>query len=440
MAVSCISSDKTTGNYLVPSNQDFPVQMADIPLPVKVRAAEPMQSASSSQAVFGAIRTPEYGLVEFATMADICPNYEGWNTGEDLKVKEAYFMATVSNKYVIDEEQMGIPQIVTVHRTYRGIDSTALYNNSITEADYDPEPLNAAETVYFGGDTLKIHLKLSYAEELMSATQQERDSIELFMKRFKGLLFKTSTPDPGIYGGRENVMSFGTGMIYIRVNFQPTWEEGLDRKDTLFCVSFGYDYCVNLMKHESKSMETDTPQENLYIEGGAGLKPYINRNDLKDAIEAWKKENGLENKHLLVAKGALVFPFEIPEDNNMTKYPGNLFPAYQKIDTTYNAKYFYIHEDINVAGYSTGELNRSIEAHVMDIPSYIQDFVSLNKEELGEEYDLWMMPVFAQTDETYGNTTYSMDGITYYCGKICGPAAADSTKRPYLRLIYSVLD
>ena len=272
LAVSCITVDKKMGEELVPGNQDLPVKVAEIALPIQLKSSQPIQALSSSEGVFGAIRTEEYGLVEFSTAADLYPSFPGWDFGEDPIVKDVYFLANISGLYVSKDGQEGIPQQVFIHRTYKNLDSTTVFHNSFSAADYNPEPLNVGEVMYFGGDSLKIRLNKEFGEELLTATQDERDTSSLFAKRFKGLLIRTNTPEEGVIGGRQNMLNFGIGTLYIKINFQPTWEEGLARKDTLFAVNFGNDYCLNLSTYESKKLETTTPGKILDIEGIGGLR------------------------------------------------------------------------------------------------------------------------------------------------------------------------
>lgn len=438
MAVSCITVDKSIGQGLIPEDQDIPVFTAELDLPVELKSAQPLQGLSASESAFGAIRTPENGLVQFATVADFRPNFSGWNFGKDAVVKEVYFLANISQIFVPENDQAGIPQIVTLHRTYRNIDSTTVFNNAFTEADYDPEPVNMSETVYFGGDSLKVILKNSFAEEILTATQQERDTLDLFLKRFKGLLIKTSVPEEGVYGGRENIINFGSGTIYISVNFQPTWAEGLVRKDTLFALTYGNQKCLNLSIYESGEMQTKDPGAVMEFEGAAGNKPYISKTALKGVIDEWLKAEGLEDKNLIIAKGSLVFPFEIPENLDMTKYPPTLYPCNREFDTTSNANVFYPALDVNVSGYSVGNMNRSLKEYRMDIPSIIQDFVSKDLSQLDDlTHNLWIMPITSSTDSYYGTVSYNIDLFTYYLGKLNGPAAGRS---PKLQIVYSVLE
>ena len=226
---------------------------------------------------------------------------KNWDFGKDIIVKDVYLLGTVTKTLSAEDEQGGIPQQVFVHRTFKNVDSTTLFNNSFGPQDYDPTPLNTGEVVYFGGDSLKVYLNKEYGAELLTATEDERDSIELFTNRFKGLLIRTNAPEEGTYGGRQNYLEFGYGAVYISVNFQPTWEEGLSRKDTLFVVNYGVNFCLNLSSYESDNMQTKTPGETLGIEGSAGLKPYIDKDDLKKAIDEWKTKDGLNDKQIIIA-------------------------------------------------------------------------------------------------------------------------------------------
>lgn len=446
LAVSCITVDKTMGDGLIPSDQNLPIHFAEIEIPVQVKSSQPLQQLSSTECVFGAIRTPEFGLAEFATVADVCPNSTGWDFGKDPVIKEVYFLTEVASKIVMEDNQDFIPQIISIHRTKKNVDSTTVFHNSFTEADYDPQPLNESEYTYFGGDSIKIHLKNSFAEEILASTQEQRDSLELFAQHFKGLLIKTNTPEEGTIGGRENVINLGAGTIFILVDYQPTWEKGLSRRDTIFTLSYGTGYCLNVSKYESDAMQTSDQLEILPVEGIAGVKPFIAKEDLKNAIESWKISEGYENKNIAVAKGTLVFPFEIPQDNDMTTYPQYLYPCYRDIDTSLNVEYFYSFEDINTAGYAIGEINRSLCEYKMDIPGVIQKFVSKTESELDSSDDMWLMPVFSQTDDTYQTTNYYIDNVTYYAGNINGPKYSkvregeSKPRRPKLQMIYTVMD
>ena len=119
MAVSCITVDKKVGDDLIPDNQELPVFISEFEIPVQLKSPQPIQTMSEEVSAFGAIRTEEFGLVEFATVADVYPSRTGWDFGKDPVVKEIYLLGNVSQLFVADDDQLGIPQQVFVHRTYK---------------------------------------------------------------------------------------------------------------------------------------------------------------------------------------------------------------------------------------------------------------------------------------------------------------------------------
>ena len=82
----------------------------------------------------------------------------------------------------------------------------------------------------------------------------------------------------------------------------------------------------------------------------------------------------------------------------------------------------------------------------MDILGVIQKFVSKTESELDSSDDMWLMPVFSQTDDTYQTTYYYIDNVTYYAGNINGPKYSkvregeSKPRRPKLQMVYTVMD
>ena len=54
MAVSCITVDKKLGEDMIPGNQNLPVNVAVLDLPVQLKSSQPLQTTSSSEGAFGA--------------------------------------------------------------------------------------------------------------------------------------------------------------------------------------------------------------------------------------------------------------------------------------------------------------------------------------------------------------------------------------------------
>ena len=73
----------------------------------------------------------------------------------------------------------------------------------------------------------------------------------------------------------------------------------------------------------------------------------------------------------------------------------------------------------------------------MDIPYFIQDFVSKDASELDDlTHNIWIMPITSEVDSYYGTTSYKIDQNIYYAGKVNGPGAE---RAPKLQIVYSIL-
>lgn len=435
---SCITVDKSLGDQYIPDDQKLKVMVTEFRLPVSLKMEDSLQGISADYATFGAIRTKEFGLAKFGVAANICQPYTTFRFGKDPVIKSIYFSAAVANKYMIDNTQEGIPQNVFIYRTTKTLDTTTLYNNSLTNKDYNPVPLNVSSFTYFGGDSVKVYLNNTFGTELLSATEKELDSIPLFTNRFKGLYIECTPPEGDLTGGRLNNLSYSSAVITIKYNFQPTWEAGLSRKDTTVLFNFGDSFCLNLSTYSSSHLATDEPlTTEIPVEGIGGIKPYVNAKALKDTLNNWFTKKGYDSKNILVAKATLTFPFEIPQDLNMTSYPPNLYPIY-KSDTLVR-RFYYPFKDINVIGNSTGDMNRSLCEYSLDIPSTIQKLINIQddaKNPLSNEFNFWLSPIRVETDQNFGTTNYFAETYSYYNGKINGPKAK---RYPKLTLVYTVL-
>jgi len=83
---------------------------------------------------------------------------------------------------------------------------------------------------------------------------------------------------------------------------------------------------LNRFKHSSQSLQSTNPQQKIYVEGLAGIKPYIDFNDVKTQMTSWAQANNTDISKLIIAKAELRFPYEFPQDfTRMTYYPSQLF-------------------------------------------------------------------------------------------------------------------
>ncbi len=429
-----------------------------MPLPVGMKILDSLQGFSEDYFILGAYRTEEFGNATFGTASNISLNNLNLDFGKDPKVISVVLnmalsagASGVSSSAILDPSQEGIPQNINVYRLKTTIDSTKWFNSAIKDTDYDHTPLNTSSLTYFGGDSIKVYLHNSFGEEILSATKEELDSLELFSKNHKGLYLTCDAPAPGVNGGRLNLFDANQGSIYISYNFQPTWAEGLERKDTLIALNFGYNYVLNTSSYDSRELETEEAAETLYFEGIGGIAPYINGKVLKKQLDLWQESlyadlgytKGDKNlPKIAIAKASLVFPFEMPANfdyMNIT-YPSYLFPVqHLKLTDTTDVKYYYLFDDYSSSGNPLGAINRSLMHYECDFSYTIQRMFNKPESEINSSYDLWMYPLLVtETQDYYGSTSayYSINNNSYYNAKLNGPAA---DRYPELRIVYTVV-
>ena len=433
-AISCINVDKSLGENYLPEDQLLKIKTEEFNLPLTAKSMDSLQANSTSFAVIGAIRTPEFGDFKVVTAANLAQFTTGIDFGEKPVLKSVYFRAFVDSTSIMKDGQKNIPQDVYIYRTTKKIDTLDMYINSIDKSFIESTPLNAATSTYFGGDTVKIFLNKAFGEELLTATTEELDSIDLFINRFKGLYLECSPVESGLEGGRINYLTYGYASVVLEYNFQPTWEEGLSRKDTTILFNFGNGYCINPSYYSSESLQTTEMLSEIPIEGVAGIKPYINGSTLKKLLDKWAQKNDYDPKNIAISKAEFSLPFDIPTNLDMSKYPAYLFPTYWNKDST---QHFYsLQPDIYSTGNKMGAMSRSLKKYSGDISSYIQELVNKDASNITDKYDLWFAPVYNYYNSNTQQTYYYANTDFYYVGKINGPAADIA---PTLKLVYSIV-
>jgi len=179
---SCITVNKKAGEGLVPSDQIFDIAIQEFDLPVQMRVSDSLQTITSGALVIGAHKDSDLGLTTSYAAFRLFPQKDTNNFGRDPQINFLRMYIQVAGNIVLNEADTKIPQNIYVHRLLKDIDSLTIYNNSLTEADYDVNPLNPGGNVYFGGDTLNMQLSNEFAKELVTATPAEMDSLQLFVK------------------------------------------------------------------------------------------------------------------------------------------------------------------------------------------------------------------------------------------------------------------
>ncbi|MFA6769806.1 MAG: DUF4270 family protein [Bacteroidales bacterium] len=432
---SCIETDKTTGSSLIPSDHILKVNTIGFDLPVQMKLSDSLQTVYSGALIIGSNKDPDLGTMQASAAFQFIPASSKHDFGESPLATSFKMYITVENKTFFREEDRFIPQNFNVYRLTKDLDSTVKYNNSLTDSDYLPQPLNSSGNVFFGGDTLVMDISLDYAQELVTATEEERDSLALFHKKFKGLYMTASTQPGSLEGGRINSLS--PSSIYFLMTYRHLDSKNNIDKDSLiayYVIDEGIH--INRFEHSSKNLESTNPQDQIFMEGFAGVKPFIDFNQVKNNITDWAVQNNTDLNKFIIAKAEIRLPFEYPIDYiELNYYPSQLFICTREsLGSSVNKTIMY--DPIADLSYlaSNGSINRSLKYYSLDITSYLQKV--LKGEYTGRSLEGYIAPVFESSDYYTGATSYYIQTALYSKATLNGNGAAN---HPRLLLTYSIM-
>ena len=426
---SCVNIDKTLGENLIPTDQDLTLHTATFDLPLDSRLSDSLFSNnyfiydSEMPFLFGACYDRKFGLTEAGSVFQFFP-ISFFSYGDDPEPVSLTLTVWRQGNIILDEGQRTIPQNIFVHEVNTDITYPNAYNNSLKPQDWNNVPVSNPGQIYFGTDTLRIALSLDFARELLSATQEERDTIRLFLKRFKGLYLRTETPALFPNSGRINLAHD------IEMTLKYTANGG-DSTLTYFC---GYQSLVkafNTITHSQASLDLD-PSEVIYYQGMAGYKPYINFVALTQKIQTWAQQAQIDTKKILLSRAELVLSYDSEVDyTEINKYPSALYPFTRRF--TDSTSYYMPIDNI----YTTsllGAINRSKSHYSMNITSYLQSL--LKKEQVTERDNAWLMEPTTYSESTSGAMIYLYNSYSYPLAAFKGTA---TDTKPYLKITYSIL-
>ena len=400
---SCIETNYTLGDSLVPTSNNLYVETASIDLKVGMKSSDNIQSSSYYYDV-GTIVSEEFGQMKVDLAATITPSDTGIHFGTDPRFIDAYIMLFLDNVKTFTAGQDNITQNLYVYPMAHAMDSTMVTCSSIGENDYIHTPIGQA--LLTSQDTVIIPLDEEWARKLMASTRTELDSMELFIKNHYGLYFSTEDPIEGTIGGRLN--NFLSGSIKMGVN---SLNNNGIRRDTTITFEIGsslHGLSTQVFRHSSKALEIgpDNDEEVLYYEGLAGIKPFIDAAVLRSSIEAWAAENGIDLDKVLITRATFELPFEFPDDYRAVDkyYPQGLYPAVYSLDSSDNIKRYDLLGSIYDDTYDKGDINRSLFCYRPDVTYYIHRLI--HKDEISEDDDIWLIAPFEYV-QTSSSSSYN---------------------------------
>ena len=400
--VSCVDTDRTLGANFIPANQDISIHTVDIPLPVGQKYCDSLQTTVSSRVAVGSISTDRFGTVSVGTALTITPATDSIVWGTDPVFKDMYITLTRNTTQVIDRNQAAIPQTIYVHQLAIELDSTRVYNNSVSLSDCKSELACKGSMIYTGTDTLVLHFTREFALPLFDLDRETLDSTELFAKRFYGIYLHTDPVEEGTEGGRLNVFDASSSQVTFTYN---SVNDAGRRRDTTVYFNLGSYNAVMSIEKDRVIPECDDAASSILYEGLTGIKPHIDAKVLRQRIDDWMEANDIEADALMVARATLEFPFEYSgNSSDYDAWPTNLYPCRRLRGETYTV-YSPISERY-VSAYDNGSMNRSLFYFRPDAALYIQSLIREEKAEIDENYDLWIIPTIEYTTSSSSSYDY----------------------------------
>lgn len=432
---SCITNDKSLGSQFVSDDYILKVDTIIFDVPLTVKSLDSIQGYTTSSMIFGSLCDPTFGPMYSGTASIIVPFSDSTYFGINPVLKSVYVNLFVDSTVIYRPDQEGIQQNIHIYKLTSNLDSTQMFNTSITEADYDPVPLNLGSPMFFGDDSVRIYLREDFGKELLSCTMEDFDSLTLFYKKIKGFYLTCDTPG-NEEGGRLNYMALGSSTLYVDYYLTDP-ERNYNHFDTTETFSFGYSFAVNTIRTSSDHLATEEPGENLYIESMSGVKPYITGIALKSMINKWMEANGYSKESLLLSRATLDLPYETDLDDYDVvnkQYPQMIFPCYKESSPD-SLQFFEPISEIYTSS-SIGTIVRDLKKYSCDITSYVQDLIFMDDDAVTSTQDIYLSSILSYSD-SYGNLYYDFDNMSYNKAVINGPGAI---RKPTLKLTYAILN
>lgn len=431
--VSCITKDNTLGTALVPANQDVHVRVAEFDLPVGMKMADSLQTSVSQSVTVGAIRSDCYGLYHSEAAMSVTAAYDSIIWGKNPTVNSVKLTLICDTTLIVDPTQRYIPQNLHLYRLKVDLDSTLIYNNSLSADDYEAETLSTGGTVFTGGTSYTVDLDKKLGEELLKIPMATLDSAELFMKAFKGLYLTCDDPLEGTEGGRLNTFDLSSSYITFSYNYDD--DDGA-RRTTTETFLVGEYYCVNICSSGARPLERALAADALYLEGNCGIKPHINAVALRSMIENFAAENDIELERIAIAKAILYFPFEYNGDYRQFDYYAPTIYACTRSENSAGYLYYSPIDEIEDSSFESGDIDRASLCYPVNISNYLQALLKSDPASIDAGDDLWIMPTVTTYNSYTGATYYYAD--TYYYTQSLLNGTSDA-RHPVLKLTFAVL-
>ncbi|MBR6001430.1 MAG: hypothetical protein IK045_01045 [Bacteroidales bacterium] len=490
VAISCVPVDEDLGKNLISSNARFNVFTEEYALGgLETRMADDLSGFSSTRIVVGAVRDEDYGVSKRSSAFTLVPAIDTLDFGVDPEVVRFYIKFECDTTCVVPGGEYNLQSL----NVYSLTDTLDFVDNGANRVPpHSDEKVCLGSPVINGKDSLKIEFTKEFGKKYIDGITSlfdkdgdgkavlawrdgdddksdddidNRKSFTEYIKLLPGVYIEADAPAGN--GGRFDMFKISCfsiaydsssqgyyyrnnniGILHIRAKFNgvqkdtsylflPGEIEFLNENTYLENRTKFYQYAFNTTIQDPLTETLKESRENVYVEGGGGMKPVVCADSLGRVLYEDIVSKGGDPSYTVINKGTLMLNFEDPgPDNNYAEF--DLFPAVLsptcRIVTTDDdgeeVKTFAALADASSSAENQGDINRSLLRYNPDITHHLQQILKVYTEkvrkieEAGESgreaveeeyrtklanYDIWFLNVHEETVETLSSSSYDND-------------------------------
>ena len=419
--MSCVNVNEEIGGDFIATNLKYDFYTTEFDLEdIWMKPVDSLSGYSSTRINFGAIRDDTYGLFKRGCALTLVPCVNDVDLGDNPVFQKFKFQAAIDSVSVSDRSQSNIIQNVNVYALSEPLDPNKYFSR--TDIKHSEERVTKGIPVVNGSDSLTFEFTDGFGAKYLDITQSDMSDFDAYCKKFPGIYITTDDPDGN--GGRFNMFNLNilesTSTSYSNrtdnyavLYYQSTYKG--ERKDT--CLMFYFSpltftdldslillnatpdqYVFNVDSHESDHLAGKALEE-VYVEGGSGLKPVISADEIRRLVRNHISDNGGNPVTALISKATIELPFEFPDDyQSIYLYPDILSPTIKISSDSVVA--FAGLTDASVSSENQGDINRSLCVYAPDITHHVQQIVRQDETEDVSDYDIWMLIMHIVTTTT----------------------------------------
>ena len=462
-SASCVYIDDTLGKDFIPTDHTWDVYPCEaVTLQgITMANSDKLSGYSTRRFTFGAVRDDNF-VCNKSTSFTLVPLDKNIDFGKETDgypiVRQFHLSAVRDTLSMVYDYQKKVIQNVYVHELKKPLDSTILYSSTnLSELALTDRLITEGVPVYSGGDSLSLDFSKEYTTSLIRRIRefqrlegQAGDSLNVYLKHVPGIVI--STDPQGEDGGRINMfevaMQTESGYItgnYAELKITGKYDYSEEPVDTSFLFYFGpsdflkdddtsYPAQYAFNASDNRTVEADfmekwenSTKENIYVEGGSGLKPVVKASEIKEIISSLIKEkqdagNSINEDEIVINKATIMLPYNVGTDyDKLEKYPMILSPTVRLKSNNEEYVTYAGLTDSSIESENHGDINRSLQMYCPDISHHVQEIASL-KQGVGEDvpsneseedflkrlekYDIWMLIMHEEITETSTDSSY----------------------------------